>query len=167
MRSPRIWTEALISAAVGILGLAMITGAQQFNELRMSVVAGPAVFPMIIGAALVLLSLTMAVELLRGGSVFPDAVTGEEIARSAGWRGILPILSSLVIVMLTVRWIGLVIAGSVLFAGVAIGLRSPRPARDTMIGLAVALGTYFAFNNVLGLPLPGGPLDLVGGMASP
>jgi putative tricarboxylic transport membrane protein len=157
----RTWTEALIALAVGVFGLGLIVGAFGFSELRMAVVAGPAVFPYLVGGSLVVLGFALAVELLRGRRAFPESVTSADIMASTGWRGIVPILAAAVTFILTIRWAGLVLSGTVLYLGVAVGFASERWLRDTGMGFAIALLTYLVFNGVLGLRLPGGPFEYV------
>jgi putative tricarboxylic transport membrane protein len=66
--------------------------------------------------------------------------------------------------MVLIGWAGFVIAGTVLFACVARGFGSRRPARDVAIGLILTLGIYFFFVKLLNVNLPAGWLaPLLGG----
>jgi putative tricarboxylic transport membrane protein len=53
---------------------------------------------------------------------------------------------------------GFVIASTLLFALVARGFGSRRPARDATVGLALAALVYAAFTHGLGIALPAGVL---------
>jgi putative tricarboxylic transport membrane protein len=54
--------------------------------------------------------------------------------------------------------LGFPIAGALLFWGASFALGSRRLDRDPLIAAGLSLFTYFIFNNLLGVPLPGGPL---------
>jgi putative tricarboxylic transport membrane protein len=54
--------------------------------------------------------------------------------------------------------LGFPIAGALLFWGAAFALGSRRIDRDPLIAAGLSLVTYTVFNNLLGVPLPGGPL---------
>jgi putative tricarboxylic transport membrane protein len=60
---------------------------------------------------------------------------------------------------------GFVLAGAVLFAGVARGFASRRPARDLALGLALSLAVFFFFVRFLNVNLPAGWLKPLLGAA--
>ncbi|WP_438270544.1 tripartite tricarboxylate transporter TctB family protein, partial [Streptomyces albidoflavus] len=53
--------------------------------------------------------------------------------------------------------VGFPVAGALLCWGTAYALGSRRIDRDPLIAAVLALFTYVVFNNLLGVPLPGGP----------
>jgi putative tricarboxylic transport membrane protein len=58
--------------------------------------------------------------------------------------------------MALIGWAGFVVAGSVLFAGVARGFGSRRPARDLAVGLVLCVGIFLFFVKLLNVNLPAG-----------
>ncbi|MNC87836.1 Tripartite tricarboxylate transporter TctB family protein [compost metagenome] len=54
--------------------------------------------------------------------------------------------------------LGFPAAGALLFWGAAYALGSRRFDRDPLIAATLSLVTYVVFNELLGVPLPGGPL---------
>jgi putative tricarboxylic transport membrane protein len=54
--------------------------------------------------------------------------------------------------------IGFPLSGMILFWGSAYALGSRNYARDPLIAAVLSVITFVAFNNLLGVPLPGGPL---------
>ncbi|MDN3562765.1 tripartite tricarboxylate transporter TctB family protein [Vreelandella neptunia] len=54
--------------------------------------------------------------------------------------------------------LGFPVAGALLFWGAAYALGSRSFHRDPLIAAVLSLVTYAVFNNLLGVPLPGGPL---------
>ena len=66
--------------------------------------------------------------------------------------------------MALIGFAGFVIAGAVLFAGVARGFGSRRAARDALLGLALSLAIFLFFVRLLNVNLPAGWLSpLLGG----
>lgn len=54
--------------------------------------------------------------------------------------------------------LGFPLAGALLFWGAAYALGSRHLTRDPLIAAGLSLLTFVLFNNLLGVPLPGGPL---------
>ena len=67
--------------------------------------------------------------------------------------------------MALIGWAGFVVAGAVLFACVARGFASRRPARDAAIGLALSLAIFAFFVKLLNVNLPAGWLQPLLGAA--
>jgi putative tricarboxylic transport membrane protein len=118
---------------------------------------GPNFFPAVVGAAIVLLGLWLCFEAFTGGwrGAPPDDARerGEHAfdAPAFGW-----ISAALFAHMALIGWAGFVIAGMVLFAGVARGFGSLRVARDLASGFALSLGVYLFFVKMLNVNLPAG-----------
>lgn len=127
---------------------------------------GPNFVPGIVSAALVLLGAWLAYEALSGGwrSAPPDdpQARGEHAFNAAafGW-----VTAGLAAHMALIGTAGFVIAGMALFAGVARGFGSGRPARDLAIGLALSLGVFAFFVKLLNVNLPAGWLKPLLGAA--
>ena len=54
--------------------------------------------------------------------------------------------------------VGFPLSGMILFWGSAYALGSRNTARDPLIAAVLSVVTYVLFNQLLGVPLPGGPL---------
>jgi putative tricarboxylic transport membrane protein len=54
--------------------------------------------------------------------------------------------------------VGFPISGALLFWGAAYALGSRNHVRDPLLAAAMSIVTFVLFNNLLGVPLPGGPL---------
>jgi putative tricarboxylic transport membrane protein len=63
---------------------------------------------------------------------------------------------ALVVEVALVDWLGFVVASTLMFAIAARAFGSRRPARDTIVGLAIAAVIYVAFTRGLGVGLPHG-----------
>jgi putative tricarboxylic transport membrane protein len=127
---------------------------------------GPNFIPAVVGAGIILLGSWLAYEAFTGGwrNAAPDepAARGEHAFNAAGFAWI---SAGLFAHMALIGWAGFVIAGVVLFACVARGFGSTRPARDVAIGLVLSLGVFLFFVKLLNVNLPAGWLKPLLGSA--
>ncbi|QGK70621.1 tripartite tricarboxylate transporter TctB family protein [Allosaccharopolyspora coralli] len=119
---------------------------------------GPKTAPVAIGIALLLVAAILAVEVLRGGRA--QAESGEDIDLSApsDWRTVLLLAAAFLANAALVDVIGFPLSGMILFWGSAYALGSRNTVRDPLVAAVLSIVTFLAFNNLLGVPLPGGPL---------
>lgn len=119
---------------------------------------GPRTVPVVVGVGLLLIAALLAVDVLRGGR--GQAETGEDVDLSepADWRTVLLLAGVFLGSAVLIEPLGFPVAGALLFWGAAFALGSRRFDRDPLIAAVVSLVAYAVFNNLLGVPLPGGPL---------
>lgn len=120
---------------------------------------GPAVVPTIVGAALVVISVLHAVDVLRGGHGEAEAGEDIELDAPADWKTVALLAGAFVANILLIEPLGWPLSGALLFWGGARALGSRTPLRDIPIALALSFGSYFLFANGLGLDLPTGVLE--------
>ena len=127
---------------------------------------GPNFIPGFVGAGIILLGLWLAFEAFSGGwrDAPPDAAPerGEHAfdAAAFGW-----VSAGLIAHMALAGSAGFVLAGMILFAGVARGFGSRRWVRDLCLGLALSLAVFLFFVKLLNVNLPAGWLSPVLGGA--
>lgn len=118
---------------------------------------GPNFFPGLIAAGLLALGAWLMWEAFAGGwkNRGPDdaAARGEHAFERAGF---LWVSGGLFAHMALIGVAGFVVAGTVLFAGVARGFGSRRAVRDACAGLVLSLGVFLFFVKFLNVNLPGG-----------
>jgi putative tricarboxylic transport membrane protein len=152
-------SPAEVALSLGVLGLgaacAAITAALPAAGGYSGI--GPNFFPAVVSAGLVLLGLWLLYEALSGGwrhGVDDRAQARGEHAfhlRAFAW-----VSAALFAQLLLIDSAGFVPAQAVLFAGVARGFGSARPARDLAVGLLIAAAVFAFFVQVLGVNLPAG-----------
>jgi putative tricarboxylic transport membrane protein len=140
-------------AVVIIDAMRMSTGFTQRGPV------GPMAMPLVVGALLVLVAVALAVDVLRGGR--GDAEGGEDVDLSTPpeWRTVALLVGVFVANIVLMDIVGFPIAGTLLFWGAAFALGSRHWVRDPLIAVALALVTYVVFGELLGVTLPGGPLE--------
>ena len=120
---------------------------------------GPRMFPIVIGIGLIVLAIMLAIAIPRGSTGEEEG--GEDIDTSspADWRTVGLLVGLFVAVIVLVMPLGWAITGTLLFAGAATILGSRHYIRNVLIGVVLAVGSFYAFYSGLGIPLPAGILD--------
>ncbi|MBV7694705.1 tripartite tricarboxylate transporter TctB family protein [Streptomyces sp. TRM70350] len=152
-------SEIGVSVLLLALGVLVLTDALTMDvDITQRGPVGPKTVPVVVGAGLLLIAALLAVDVLRGGR--GQAETGEDIDLSepADWRTVLLLAGVFLGAAVLIEPLGFPIAGALLFWGAAFALGSRRIDRDPLIAAVLSLVTYAVFNNLLGVPLPGGPL---------
>ena len=116
-------------------------------------ILGPRLFPLVITAGLLVLTLIYA------ASVVSNPGSGQGPAQApVNWRGVGFVLGGVVLFAVLVGTVGFVLAEAVLFVCVARAFRSESLLWDVGIGLVLALTVFILFTAGLGLRLPAGLL---------
>jgi putative tricarboxylic transport membrane protein len=119
----------------------------------------PNAFPYVIGGALIVLAVVLAVATARGN--VPQAEEGEDVdlGVKSDWRtvGLLVLVFALNIALIDL--LGWAITGAFLFAGTAWVLGNRRIFLNLAIGTVLSVGTWYGFYVGLGVPIPAGILD--------
>ncbi len=119
---------------------------------------GPRTVPFVIGGLFLLISVLLAGEVLRGGRGEAEGGEHVDLDEPADWRTVLLLTGIFLAAAVLIGPLGFPIAGALLFWGSAYALGSRPHGRDPLIAAGISLATYFVFDNLLGVPLPGGPL---------
>ncbi|CCK31912.1 integral membrane protein [Streptomyces davaonensis JCM 4913] len=141
------------------LGVLVLTDALTMDvDIAQRGPVGPKTVPIVVGIGLLVIAALLAVDVLRGGH--GQAETGEDIDLSepADWRTVALLAGVFLGSAVLIEPLGFPAAGALLFWGAAYALGSRRIDRDPLIAAVLSLLTYVVFNNLLGVPLPGGPL---------
>lgn len=110
---------------------------------------GPGLFPVIIATGLVAVGARLCLEAWqRRGQQEPF----RELDIRAAFQGALAFL----VMILTLEWLGWVIAGSLMYATVAHAFGERRILRSLALGLALTVATWLLFDRLLDLALPVG-----------
>jgi putative tricarboxylic transport membrane protein len=147
---------ALFLLALGVLVL--VDAARIPQTAGQTGPIGPKAVPFVLGAALVVLSVLLAIDVLRGGR--GEQETGEDIDLSHGtdWRTVLILIGAFLANVVLIERVGWPVSGAILFFGVAFALGSRHFIRDPLIAIALSIGTWYLFALGLGIELPVGVL---------
>ncbi|RYC11260.1 tripartite tricarboxylate transporter TctB family protein [Nocardioides zhouii] len=153
------------TAQYGMAALLAVAGSYiVFNGTQMRTSASkdflpPSTFAYVVGAALLVLSVLLAIATARGDT--PDAADGEDVDLSSGSdvRTLVLLVAVLCVNVFLIEPLGWPVTGAILFTGAAWVLGSRHWVRDIAIGVALSFGTFYAFYLGLGVPLPVGILN--------
>lgn len=152
-------SELGVSVLLLALGVLVLTDALTMQvDIAQRGPVGPRTVPLVIGGGLLVVSLLLAVDVLRGGRGEAEGGEDVDLAEPADLRTVLLLTGVLLATAVLIEPLGFPVSGALLFWGTAYALGSRRVDRDPLIAAGLALFTYVVFNNLLGVPLPGGPL---------
>ncbi|MFJ1750544.1 tripartite tricarboxylate transporter TctB family protein [Streptomyces sp. NPDC088116] len=159
----RSWLREHSELGVGllllVLGVLVLTDALTMNvDITQRGPVGPKTVPVVVGTGLLVVAVLLSLDVLRGGR--GEAEGGEDIDLSepSDWRTVLLLAGVFLGNAVLIGPLGFPISGALLFWGSAYALGSRHYDRDPLIAAVLSLVTYFVFDNLLGVPLPGGPL---------
>jgi len=119
----------------------------------------PYAVPYVVGGALVLLGALLAFATARGD--LPESDEGEDIDLTQGTdvRTVGLLAAVLIVNIALINFLGWAITGALLFIGATRALGSRTLIRDIGVGVALSVGSWYAFYVGLGVPIPAGILD--------
>lgn len=119
---------------------------------------GPEAVPLLVGGLLAAVAVLLAVDVLRGGR--GEAEGGEDIDLDTpvDWRTVLTLAAVFLANVVLIGPLGFPISMALLFWGSVYALGGRNVVRDPLVAAGMALVTWFLFDRLLGVPLPGGPL---------
>lgn len=152
-------SELGVSALLLVVGLLVVvdTLAESGGGTESDPI-GPRTVALVLGAALLLLSVLLTVDVLRGGRGEAEAGEDVDLDTPMDLRTVGMLAGVLIATAALIPLAGWPIAGTVLFAGATYALGSRAFPRDLAIAAAVSLVTWLVFDGLLGVDLPGGPL---------
>ena len=148
-----------LAAFLVVVGAVVVWDATTLEKGFADQPVQPYVVPYVVGAALLLLGVLLAVATARGD--VPEAEAGEDVDLEGGsdWVTVGKLVAVFVLNLVLVDWLGWAITGAILFAGSAWALGSLTWVRDVAIGVALSLLTWYGFYVGLNIPIPAGILD--------
>lgn len=150
--------ELVFAGGVVALGVFAVSRAHTITEPVTAGSVGPRAMPYVVGTALVLSGLMVAVAALRGH--LGQAEEGEDVDAGArtDWVTVAAVVALLVVHIFLIVPLGWPIAAAVLFTGCAWVFGAKPRWRAAVIGLLLALLLQMVFAGGLNVSLPPGPL---------
>lgn len=149
-------SELAFVGSLFALGLLVFWDTWRSVLPEINLTISPKLFPYLVSILLMLLSLILFIQVLRGDLAVPEGLEpGDKIAKS-DLRTFLVVLASLFAYLLLIERAGFVLANSVTFVGISYSFGNKNLIKAS--GFAVLLSTiiYFSFTKVLHVALPSG-----------
>ncbi|MEV6327240.1 tripartite tricarboxylate transporter TctB family protein [Streptomyces sp. NPDC051909] len=152
-------SELGVSALLFLLGVLVLTDALAMNiDMGRRGPVGPRTVPLVVGTGLLVVAVLLAVDVLRGGRGEAEGGEDVDLSEPGDGRTVLLLAGVFLGFAVLIGPLGFPISGALLFWGAAYALGSHHHHRDPLIAATLSLLTYAVFDNLLGVPLPGGPL---------
>ncbi|WP_423835446.1 tripartite tricarboxylate transporter TctB family protein [Streptomyces tubbatahanensis] len=144
--------------AVGVLVLVDAVTMETVASVRGPV--GPRTVPLIVGTALLVVAVLLAVDVLRGGRGEAEGGEDVDLSEPGDWRTVALLAGVFLAFAALIDPLGFPLSGALLFWGsaYALGSRTHTLTRDPLIAAGLSVATYVLFHTLLGVQLPGGPL---------
>jgi putative tricarboxylic transport membrane protein len=152
-------SELGICALLVVLGVLVLTDALRIpTDFAQRGPVGPKAVPIMVGSLLLVVAVLLARDVLRGGRGEAEGGEDVDLTAPADWRTVLLLCGAFLANAALIGLVGFPISGAILFWGAAYALGSRNLVRDPLIAAGMSIVTFLVFNNLLGVPLPGGPL---------
>ncbi|TNC30640.1 tripartite tricarboxylate transporter TctB family protein [Mumia zhuanghuii] len=148
-----------LAAFLAVAGAYVVYDATTLSAGFSDQALSPAVLPYVVGSALIVLAIALAIATARGDA--PEAEAGEDVDLTSGadWTTVSKLVAVFVVNIVLIDVLSWAITGALLFAGCTWVLGSRTPVRDLAIGAVMSVGTWYGFYVGLGIPIPAGILD--------
>jgi putative tricarboxylic transport membrane protein len=146
-----------LGAAVIVFGLVWLYGALSLAQAATYAVVGPGLFPVLIGAGLVVLGVLLIVAIARGERFEPQETEDADVSRPPSGPAFWMTLAAGVVPIVVIRSLGFPVAATLTFALTARAFGSRRLPLDLGVGLLLGIACWLLFARLLGLSLPGFP----------
>ena len=117
-------------------------------------VVSPRTFPYVVALILMLTSLGIALEVLRGREALPEGSDPGSPFQRADFRTMAIIVAAIGLHTFLLERTGYIISSTISFWGVAFAFGAKKLIRVGLISLIFSIIVYFSFTNLLGIQLP-------------
>ncbi|HWX48868.1 MAG TPA: tripartite tricarboxylate transporter TctB family protein [Roseomonas sp.] len=154
---PGAGPDLAVGLFVVLLGLICLWQAAIIPVTPLYAQVGPKFTPYLVGGMVTVVGLGLTGVALRGG--WSKDLEEMADAPPTNWRALGLLGAGLLVNLLLIDSLGFVFAATAQFVLVAAAFGSRRPGRDLLIGLAVTLGAFLAFDKLLGVDIGAGILE--------
>ncbi|HLR83510.1 MAG TPA: tripartite tricarboxylate transporter TctB family protein [Nocardioidaceae bacterium] len=148
-----------LAAFLAVVGVYVVVDASTLEPGFSDDHLGPKALPYVIGTALVVLAVLLAIATARGDVPEPEEGEDVELGRHTDWLTVAKLVGVFVANIALIDLLGWAITGAILFAGCAAVLGSRTYVRDVLVGAVLSVGSWYGFYVALGVPIPAGILD--------
>ena len=138
-----------------ILAVAIVVGAFSIREPSGSAnTLSARVVPIAVGALMLIASLAVFIQQLRGKYGEPDGGEDIDLDASTSWVTVVIITAAFLSLIVTIPYLGWPIAVTILFFASSVALGAKGWIKPLLVGLSLGALTQYLFGVLLGLSLP-------------
>ena len=150
--------ELAFAGSLLLLGIIILIDTSKMLVPKGTESVGPQVFPTIIGIFILLVSLFLTIEILRGNYGQPEGTEFGEIEGKTDFKTLGIVSASILTYPFLIERAGFVIASTVVFFGVGFAYGARKIIKNLALAIIFALVVYLTFTKLLNVNLPAGVL---------
>lgn len=146
--------ELAFAGSLFLLSLVVFWDTHRLILPTNNTVVSPRTFPYIVATVLMVASIGIMIEVLKGREALPEGAEPGAPFQRADFRTMATIVASIGLYTFLLERTGYVISSTIAFWGVAYAFGAKRMLRLGAIALIFSVIVYFSFTNLLGIQLP-------------
>ncbi len=161
MNTKSIKGELAFAGSLLILGIIVVFDTANMLVPPASGTVGPQIFPYLVSGFLILVSLGIIVQVLRGNLGQPEGTEFGETIEKTDFKTLLLVAGSMATYPLLIERAGFIVATTVVFFGVSFAFGAKNVVKNLIISVIFSAIVYFSFTRGLNVNLPSG---IMGGL---
>ena len=158
MNNKSIKGELAFAGSLLILGLIVVFDTATMLVPPASGTIGPQIFPYLVSGFLILVSLGIIIQILRGNLGQPEGTEFGDTIEKTDFKTLLIVAGTMATYPLLIERAGFVVASTVAFFGVSFAFGAKNTPKNLLVSLIFSLIVYFSFTRGLNVNLPSGIL---------
>ena len=158
MNNKSIKGELAFAGSLLILGLIVVFDTKNMLVPPASGTIGPQIFPYLVSGFLILVSIGIIIQILRGNLGQPEGTEFGDTIEKTDFKTLLIVAGTMATYPLLIERAGFIIASTVAFFGVSFAFGAKNAPKNLLISLIFSLIVYFSFTRGLNVNLPSGIL---------
>ena len=158
MNNKSIKGELAFAGSLLILGVVVLIDTFNMLVPPASGTIGPQIFPYLVSGFLILVSLGIIVQILRGNLGQPEGTEFGDTIEKTDFKTLLIVAGTMATYPLLIERAGFVVASTVAFFGVSFAFGAKNTPKNLLVSLIFSLIVYFSFTRGLNVNLPSGIL---------
>ena len=156
MNTKSIKGELAFAGSLLILGLIVIFDTANMLVPPASGTVGPQIFPYLVSGFLILVSIGIIIQVLRGNLGKPEGTEFGETIEKTDFKTLMVVAGSMATYPLLIERAGFVVATTVVFFGVSFAFGARNVLMNLAISIVFSAIVYFSFTRGLNVNLPSG-----------
>ena len=158
MNNKSIKGELAFAGSLLILGLIVVFDTATMLVPPASGTIGPQIFPYLVSGFLILVSLGIIIQILRGNLGQPEGTEFGDTIEKTDFKTLLIVAGTMATYPLLIERAGFIVASTVAFFGVSFAFGAKNVPKNLLVSLIFSLIVYFSFTKGLNVNLPSGIL---------
>lgn len=158
MNTKSIKGELAFASSLLVLGVIVLIDTKNMLVPPASGTIGPQVFPYLVSGFLILVSIGIIVQVLRGNLGQPEGTEFGDTIEKTDFKTLLVVAGSMATYPLLIERAGFIVASTVAFFGVSFAFGAKNAVKNLAISILFSAIVYFSFTRGLNVNLPSGIL---------